>query len=125
MMPSNIYNPSSGIQFAWCRQRNHDRTARSLALSCVLYLISFGFISSRGITRCAPIEAMSSMALPAMFFIDTGEKEAAIVHVALDLFPAFVQGCLGTQDQPGLRTVLSAIDDRREREDEVGALFLI
>ena len=90
MMPSNIYNPSSGIQFAWCRQRNHDRTARSLALSCVLYLISFGFISSRGITRCAPIEAMSSMALPAMFLIDIDEKEAAIVHVALDLFPKVV-----------------------------------
>ena len=57
------------------------------------------------------------MALPAMFLIDIDEKEAAIVHVALDLFPAFAQGCLGTQDQPGLRTVLSAID-----EDERGGM---
>ena len=68
MMPINIYNPSSGIQFAWCRQRNHNRTARSLAVSYVLYLISFGFISSRGsLVPAGPIETMSSMALPAMF----------------------------------------------------------
>ena len=33
---------------------------------------------------------MSSMALPAMFLIDIDEKEAAIVHVALDLFPKVV-----------------------------------
>ena len=64
------------------------------------------------------------MALPAMFLIDIDEKEAAIVHVALDLFPAFAQGCLGTQDQPGLRTVLSAIDEGERGKDEVGALFL-
>ena len=41
----------------------------------------------------------------------------------LDLFPAFAQGCLGTQDQPGLRTVLSAIDEGERGRMKSGRFF--